>query len=248
MALASGADKSSGNVFEQRPLGVPARPALSSDQIYRGLKSATDAVVKRGGKPCERRPPLVHHLRRAILSARPPRRVYELRRPEAHAIVGHAIRGARALSPDITQREAEEAAWLADAARRARASRWRPLCAVDCVSSCVGDEDVVVEPMPMPLPGSVAPAGWARATSRDAAPGAWRAPPAPSRGPRVDAGGVLAPSRRPTGPQSLFAGDVACDEGATSPATPPEAATPPLPWKGARSSDVFAVEVGSCQI
>eukprot|EP00405_Crypthecodinium_cohnii_P058497 CAMPEP_0206612164 /NCGR_PEP_ID=MMETSP0325_2-20121206/55792_1 /ASSEMBLY_ACC=CAM_ASM_000347 /TAXON_ID=2866 /ORGANISM="Crypthecodinium cohnii, Strain Seligo" /LENGTH=804 /DNA_ID=CAMNT_0054131735 /DNA_START=199 /DNA_END=2611 /DNA_ORIENTATION=+ len=94
------------------------------------------------------------------------RRVYELRRPEAHAIVGRAIRGARALSPDLNwddddddesraggggshshSQSGDVVGWQGQWYRTGSSSGSRShpaLCSLDCVAECV-DHDLVVE-------------------------------------------------------------------------------------------------------
>eukprot|EP00418_Pyrodinium_bahamense_P041987 CAMPEP_0179201048 /NCGR_PEP_ID=MMETSP0796-20121207/100058_1 /TAXON_ID=73915 /ORGANISM="Pyrodinium bahamense, Strain pbaha01" /LENGTH=666 /DNA_ID=CAMNT_0020905605 /DNA_START=66 /DNA_END=2066 /DNA_ORIENTATION=+ len=68
--------------------------------------------------------------------------LYELRRQEAHAIVGHAIRGA---CDTVEQSSlAFEAEWFASAASRAPARSPSPtsLCSMDCVAECLENEIV----------------------------------------------------------------------------------------------------------
>lgn len=73
--------------------------------------------------------------------------VYELRRPEAHTLVGDAVRGARALSPgrEIEHEEkAHTAPWFASAIRRGLPRA--PLCSFDCVAECITNDMVVETP------------------------------------------------------------------------------------------------------
>lgn len=81
-----------------------------------------------------------------IAARSPAPRLYELRRPEAHAIVGHAIRGAR---DTIEQSSLPfEAEWFKSAAsggpRRSSASARSlspsALCSMDCVAECLEHE------------------------------------------------------------------------------------------------------------
>jgi len=70
-------------------------------------------------------------------------KLYELRRPEAHAIVGHAIRGAcDTVDQSVVAYEAE---WFAQVAREGpqRSTSPSALCSIDCVAECLENEIVL---------------------------------------------------------------------------------------------------------
>lgn len=113
----------------------------------------------------------------------PVKRLYELRRPEAHAIVGSAIRGARdTVQPSAVPFEAE---WFQSAASRGpRRSVSPSLCTMDCVAECLDDELVFGPDKPPHKAGQKAKA------SLQQHPLQQQLPPPPSRCRSAEGGGV----------------------------------------------------------
>jgi len=75
-------------------------------------------------------------------------KLYELRRPEAHAIVGHAIRGAcDTVDQNMVSYEAE---WFAQVTREGPKRNTLPsaLCSMDCVAECLENEIVLTHDRP----------------------------------------------------------------------------------------------------
>mmetsp|Transcript_91526 Transcript_91526/g.259154 ORF Transcript_91526/g.259154 Transcript_91526/m.259154 type:complete len:551 (+) Transcript_91526:59-1711(+) len=73
-------------------------------------------------------------------------RVYELRRPEATLLVGHAMRGARNYVSKEGAEQTDDEVWEAEewfpstASRRKRMSSPGYLCSLDCVAECIENE------------------------------------------------------------------------------------------------------------
>lgn len=131
----------------QDQLGIPPRVAVCGPRDKGVL--AEEVVFKPGSAPLwisAWGDESISEAPEVAASSGAVRRVYELRRPEAHAIVGHAIRGARALSPDCELPvDNFEADWFTSTGSRAPRRMPRvSLCSLDCVAECV-DNDVVVD-------------------------------------------------------------------------------------------------------
>jgi hypothetical protein len=129
------------------PLGIPSRKAvcgpmdtaLLAEEVIFKTSAAPLWLSSWGDERLSEKPEV------AAQSGRMPH-VYELRRPEAHAIVGDAVRGARRCVQEMPPFEADFAA-SSSGSRRARRLARSPspfsqaLCTLDCVADCV-DADV----------------------------------------------------------------------------------------------------------
>lgn len=115
-------------------LGIPPRVAVCGPKETGVL--AEEVVFQRSSAPLW----LSARAEEGAAPEAPGPRLYELRRQEAHALVGQAVRGARERSPP--QLEAERSQSAASRSPR-RSPSPAALCSMDCVAECLEDELVV---------------------------------------------------------------------------------------------------------